>query len=45
MRRRTQRVRREKPNYYDALEYDKQLKKVQNVSLIMYGFQNDFVVD
>lgn len=28
IRRRTQRVRREKPNYYDALEYDKQLKKV-----------------
>lgn len=26
--RRTQRVRREKPNYYDSLEYDKQVKKV-----------------
>lgn len=28
MRRRTQRVRREKPNYYDALEYDKRVRKV-----------------
>lgn len=28
IRRRTQRVRREKPNYYDALEFDKQVKKV-----------------
>lgn len=27
-RRRTQRVRREKPNYYDALEYDKHIKRV-----------------
>ncbi|XP_022907741.1 UPF0547 protein C16orf87 homolog isoform X1 [Onthophagus taurus] len=26
-RRRTQRVRREKPDYYDILEYDKQIKK------------------
>ncbi|XP_066999378.1 UPF0547 protein C16orf87 homolog isoform X2 [Anabrus simplex] len=26
-RRRTERVKREKPNYYDALEYDKQQKK------------------
>ncbi|CAH0562103.1 unnamed protein product [Brassicogethes aeneus] len=26
-RRRTQRVRREKPNYYDALEFDKQVRK------------------
>lgn len=30
IRRRTQRVRREKPNYYDALEFDKQVKKVIN---------------
>ncbi|KAB0801169.1 hypothetical protein PPYR_05523 [Photinus pyralis] len=29
LRRRTQRVRREKPNYYDSLEYDKQIKKVK----------------
>lgn len=28
-RRRTERVKREKPNYYDALEYDKQMKKLQ----------------
>nr|CAH7743361.1 unnamed protein product [Callosobruchus chinensis] len=28
-RRRTARVRREKPNYYDALEYDKHIKKVR----------------
>ncbi|KAF2905596.1 hypothetical protein ILUMI_00573 [Ignelater luminosus] len=27
--RRTQRVRREKPNYYDSLEYDKQVKKAK----------------
>ncbi|EGI65673.1 UPF0547 protein C16orf87 like protein, partial [Trachymyrmex septentrionalis] len=25
--RRTNRIKREKPNYYDALEYDKQMKK------------------
>lgn len=29
LRRRTQRVRREKPDYYDALEYDKQVKKTR----------------
>ncbi|KAL3289986.1 hypothetical protein HHI36_023366 [Cryptolaemus montrouzieri] len=29
MRRRTQRVRREKPNYYDALEYDKRIRKTK----------------
>jgi len=29
IRRRTQRVRREKPNYYDALEYDKQIKRAK----------------
>ncbi|XP_065165145.1 UPF0547 protein C16orf87 homolog [Atheta coriaria] len=29
IRRRTQRVRREKPDYYDALEYDKQVKKTK----------------
>ncbi|EFA11507.1 UPF0547 protein C16orf87 homolog [Tribolium castaneum] len=29
IRRRTQRVRREKPNYYDALEYDKQIRKIK----------------
>lgn len=29
IRRRTQRVRREKPDYYDALVYDKQIKKVR----------------
>ncbi|XP_022907742.1 UPF0547 protein C16orf87 homolog isoform X2 [Onthophagus taurus] len=28
-RRRTQRVRREKPDYYDILEYDKQIKKTK----------------
>ncbi|CAH1153838.1 unnamed protein product [Phaedon cochleariae] len=28
-RRRTSRVRREKPNYYDALEYDKHIKKMK----------------
>lgn len=28
IRRRTQRVRREKPNYYDALVIDKQTRKV-----------------
>ncbi|XP_018569907.1 UPF0547 protein C16orf87 homolog [Anoplophora glabripennis] len=28
-RRRTARVRREKPNYYDALEYDKHIKKMK----------------
>ncbi|GLH12471.1 hypothetical protein R5R35_001581 [Gryllus longicercus] len=28
-RRRTERVKREKPNYYDSLEYDKQMKKLQ----------------
>nr|XP_023011767.1 UPF0547 protein C16orf87 homolog [Leptinotarsa decemlineata] len=28
-RRRTARVRREKPNYYDALEYDKHIKKIK----------------
>ncbi|XP_019865908.1 UPF0547 protein C16orf87 homolog isoform X2 [Aethina tumida] len=28
-RRRTQRVRREKPNYYDALEFDKQVRKTK----------------
>ncbi|XP_018330076.1 UPF0547 protein C16orf87 homolog [Agrilus planipennis] len=27
--RRTQRIRREKPNYYDALEYDKQTRKMR----------------
>lgn len=27
-RRRTERVKRGKPNYYDALEYEKQTKKV-----------------
>ena len=31
-RRRTERVKRGKPNYYDALEYEKQTKKV-----IMFG--------
>lgn len=30
IRRRTQRVRREKPDYYDALVYDKQIKKVRS---------------
>ncbi|GJQ67733.1 hypothetical protein Trydic_g21063 [Trypoxylus dichotomus] len=29
-RRRTQRVRREKPDYYDSLEYDKQVKKTRS---------------
>lgn len=29
VRRRTQRVRREKPNYYDSLEYDKQVKQAK----------------
>lgn len=29
IRRRTQRVKREKPNYYDALEYDKQSRRVR----------------
>ncbi|KAJ8980593.1 hypothetical protein NQ317_018721 [Molorchus minor] len=28
-RRRTARVRREKPNYYDALEYDRHIKKMK----------------
>ena len=28
-RRRTERVKREKPNYYDALQYEKQTKKVR----------------
>ncbi|XP_072402548.1 uncharacterized protein [Diabrotica undecimpunctata] len=28
-RRRTARVRREKPNYYDALEYEKHIKKMK----------------
>lgn len=40
-RRRTQRVRREKPNYYDALEYDKQVRKVSskaNMMIIYYPF-------
>ncbi|XP_044764876.1 UPF0547 protein C16orf87 homolog [Coccinella septempunctata] len=32
MRRRTQRVRREKPNYYDALEYDKRARKTKRHS-------------
>ncbi|XP_046405265.1 UPF0547 protein C16orf87 homolog [Ischnura elegans] len=30
-RRRTERVRRVKPNYYDALEYDNQMKKAKQV--------------
>lgn len=36
--RRTNRIKREKPNYYDALEYDKQSKKSAKVrySLIFY---------
>lgn len=38
IRRRTQRVRREKPNYYDALEYDKQLKKVIDNTVIAQSF-------
>lgn len=29
IRRRTQRVKREKPNYYDALEYDKQTRRAR----------------
>lgn len=29
--RRTNRIKREKPNYYDALEYDKQTKKSAKV--------------
>lgn len=29
--RRTNRIKREKPNYYDALEYDKQMKKSAKV--------------
>lgn len=29
IRRRTQRVKREKPNYYDSLEYDKQTRRAR----------------
>lgn len=40
-RRRTARVRREKPNYYDALEYDKHIKKV--ISLTLFFIRNKYI--
>jgi hypothetical protein len=39
-RRRTERVKRGKPNYYDALEYEKQTKKVIMFSKIEMPFQD-----
>lgn len=39
MRRRTQRVRREKPNYYDVLEYDKHIKKVKKALISSYDYK------
>jgi hypothetical protein len=39
-RRRTERVKRGKPNYYDALEYEKQTKKVNVFEKIEIPFQD-----
>ena len=38
-RRRTERVKRGKPNYYDALEYEKQTKKVIMLGKLMSRFR------
>lgn len=38
-RRRTERVKRGKPNYYDALEYEKQTKKVVMFGKVHISFQ------
>lgn len=38
-RRRTERVKRGKPNYYDALEYEKQTKKVIMLGKVRVSFQ------
>lgn len=35
--RRTNRIKREKPNYYDALEYDKQSKKSAKVRYYLFN--------
>lgn len=44
--RRTNRIKREKPNYYDALEYDKQSKKSAKVRYYLFNYistyQNDY---
>ena len=39
-RRRTERVKRGKPNYYDALEYEKQTKKVITFGRLMSRFRD-----
>ncbi|PSN30740.1 hypothetical protein C0J52_21644, partial [Blattella germanica] len=39
-RRRTERVKREKPNYYDAMEYEKQTKKKRNRTTTIHGEHN-----
>lgn len=39
-RRRTERVKRGKPNYYDALEYEKQTKKVIMFGKLMSRFRD-----
>lgn len=41
-RRRTERVKREKPNYYDASEYEKKTKKVHKIdfSKVIVYFSN-----
>ena len=39
--RRTNRIKREKPNYYDALEYDKQTRKSAKVSELIVKLLSD----
>lgn len=45
IRRRTQRVRREKPNYYDALEYDKHIKRVSKNIFFIACFNLQYHLD
>ncbi|XP_044729834.1 UPF0547 protein C16orf87 homolog [Chrysoperla carnea] len=43
-RRRTSRVRREKPNYYDSLEFEKQVKKTRTSSRVSECDDDDAVL-